>query len=373
MARENDVIAITSELIKYQSITPLDAGIYSYIQNFLPNFRHHIIENEGVKNLFSITGKGEKHLTFLGHIDVVTPGENWKFGAFQPMVENGILYGRGAVDMKGAVAAFMLAAKNFLKDKNEDFGQISIALSACEEGDSSNGTPKIIEWLQQNNINPNFCLTGEPTSNLMLGDMIKIGRRGSINFILKMNGAQGHVAYPHLVDNPITNLVKVLDQLKSYNFNDKNENFDQTNLEITSIDTGNKATNVIPASITARFNIRFNNEQTKIGLVKLVEDICSPYQYELSYSCDSESFIGASPMSETVKSLQKIISKTLNVTALTSTTGGTSDARFFHKICETIEFGLLNKTAHKVDENVSIIDLQNLTLIYKEFLDKFFA
>jgi succinyl-diaminopimelate desuccinylase len=371
-----DVIEIAKKLIACPSVTPVDAGAQVYLAEILTaaGFECHHVQFEDVPNLFARIGTDGPHVCYAGHTDVVPPGpvEKWTYGPFNPHIENGALYGRGAADMKGSVACFAAAAIDFVKTHGAPKGSISFLITGDEEGASINGTVKVLEWMQERGHIPDVCIVGEPTNPEYIGQEIKIGRRGSLSGVLKAQGKQGHVAYPKLADNPMPRLIKMLDALASYKFDEGTEFFQPTNLEITSIDVGNKADNVIPDSGTARFNIRFSNKWTKNTLSQKIADILDQVgsEFDLTLSGNSESFITEPGVwSDLVRgAVTEITGKTPAYT----TTGGTSDARFIVKYCPVLEFGPVNATIHKINENVGVKELEDVTKIYTRILELYF-
>ncbi|KKC26970.1 succinyl-diaminopimelate desuccinylase [Sphingomonas sp. SRS2] len=368
-----DPVALTKRLIACPSVTPADAGAMAVIAEVLEEIGftvHRFVAGEApdgpVENLFATRGEGGPHFAFAGHSDVVPPGEGWQGDPFIPAVRGDLLYGRGAVDMKGAIGAFIAAAARITVQK----GTLSLIITGDEEGPATYGTVALIDWMNQRGIRPDLCLVGEPTSTHRLGDMIKIGRRGSVNIWIDNEGAQGHVAYPHLADNPIPALVKALDALAALHLDEGNDWFQPSNLEITSIDVGNAATNVIPATARARINIRFNDEHKGADLVELVRATVAAHApvATLRSVISGESFI--TPPGEFSGMIAAAIGKVTGLEPQLSTTGGTSDARFLSRICPVVEFGLCNATMHKLDEAVAIADLYQLADIYEEITRK---
>lgn len=374
-----NVITLTQKLIACPSVTPEDSGAQDLLATFLSRIGfecHHLPFGEGkdkVPNLFARIGTQGPHLCYAGHTDVVPPGplESWTYGPFNPEIHDGVLYGRGASDMKGSVAAFAIAVAEHLKN-NPLSGSISLLITGDEEGPAINGTEKVLEWMAENGHTPDVALVGEPTNPDHLGQEIKIGRRGSLSGTISLTGKQGHVAYQHLADNPLPRLVKLLDVLASYRFDDGTTFFPPTNLELTSIDVGNTADNVIPACGTAKFNIRFNDLWTNETLSAKIRDILNGISkdYTLDLTCGAESFITQpGPWSEIVRNaVQDITGEIPDYT----TNGGTSDARFIVRHCPVIECGAVNKTIHQIDENASTGDLENLAKIYKRILEIYF-
>ncbi len=378
-------LQLAKELIKFPSITPVDAGVMRFLEKKLKGlgFKTEILEFKEknfktVKNLYARLGSKQPNFCFAGHLDVVPPGniKDWTTNPFKPSIKNGHLIGRGANDMKSSIACFVSAVSKFL-NKNKKFnGSISLLITGDEEGDAVNGTKKVVEYLKRNREKINFCLVGEPTNPNKLGEMIKIGRRGSITGKLKIIGEMTHVAYPHRGNNPSTTLIKVLNDIKNLKFDKGNNHFQPTNLEVTKITIDNNADNVIPGKAEASFNIRFNNIHSstsiKIKLNKIFKKICkkNKSKYEIKYKVSGESFL--SKPDKTTFMIQKIVKNITKIKPKLSTTGGTSDLRFIKKISPGLEFGLVGKTMHKVDEAVSLKDLKNLTKIYSNILKNYF-
>lgn len=375
-----NVISLLEKLIACPSITPVDAGAQDLLVGVLEplGFECHRLTfgegDEAVPNLFARLGTGGPHLCFGGHTDVVPPGpeEAWTYGPFNPTIKDGILYGRGASDMKGGVAAFVAGVAAYLQN-HKPKGSISLLITGDEEGVSVNGTAKVLEWMKENGHVPDVAIVGEPTNPKELGQEIKIGRRGSLNGVLRVEGKQGHVAYPHLADNPLPRLIKLVDALAGYEFDSGNDFFPATNLEVTSIDVGNTATNIVPASGQAKFNIRFNDQWSSASLKAKIKEILDGVGggYTLSFEGNAESFITQpGDWSEVVRNA------VVDVTGRTpsyTTNGGTSDARFIVQYCPVIECGAVNESAHHIDEHARVEDLENLTLIYQRVLERYFS
>jgi len=368
-------------LIRFASVTPDDAGVLAYLEGELgaagfscERIRFSEDGTPDVENLYARIGDGTPHICFAGHIDVVPPGDEaaWRHPPFAAEIEDGVLYGRGAVDMKGAVAASLAAALAFLREKQDLTGSVSFLITADEEGPSINGTRKVVERLIARGERPDACVLGECTSEEAAGDTIKIGRRGSIGAELTVRGVQGHVAYPHKAKNPLPRLIDALTLLKTRRLDEGSEHFQPSNLEITSIDTGNKATNIIPAQATARFNIRFNDHHTAAALKEWIETQVAAalhetgVTYTLRFEPASDCFL-TSP-GGFVKMLGAAVQAETGREPILSTGGGTSDARFIKDLCPVAEIGLLNATAHKVDESAPTADIETLARIYKRFL-----
>jgi succinyl-diaminopimelate desuccinylase len=378
-------LQLAKELIKFPTVTPVDAGIMKFLEKKLKalGFKTKVLEfreknNKPVKNLYARLGSKGPNFCYAGHLDVVPAGnlKDWTVNPFKPSVKKGYLIGRGANDMKSSVAAFVSAVSNFISNKRGFNGSISLLITGDEEGAAINGTKKVVEYLKKKKEKIDFCLVGEPTNPNKLGEMIKIGRRGSMTGKLSIIGIQGHVAYPHRANNPSTSLVQILKELKEIKFDNGTKDFQPTNLEITKIDIDNFADNVIPGIANAKFNIRFNNRHSSSSLKKKINKIIKKIskknksKYMIDYRVSGEAFL-TKPNSTTYM-IQDIIKKITKIKPKLSTTGGTSDARFIRKIAPCLEFGLVGKTMHKVDEAVSLSDLKKLTLIYSIILRNYF-
>jgi succinyl-diaminopimelate desuccinylase len=376
-------IELTSELIQCKSITPKSEGSLDIIISYLEplGFNCERIDfGEGiekVENLYARFGTMEPNIAFAGHVDVVPTGDinNWSINPFGGEVKEGKVWGRGAADMKSGIAAFIAAVSDFLKDnKNlKDFGSISFIITSDEEGKAINGTKKVVDWLKAKSETISGCIVGEPTNVTRMGDTLKIGRRGSFTGSLTVTGIQGHVGYPHLAENPINSLLKMLEPFSKIYLDEGTKDFQPSSIMITSIDVNNDASNVIPGEVKAKFNIRFNTlhsaSSLKTMLDKQFSDVTSNYKFD--FFCNAEPFLTNDDFLKTT--LQKAIQKVVNINPEKSTSGGTSDARFISKICPVIEFGLVGKTMHKIDENVEVNDIINLTKIYNQFLFNYFG
>ena len=384
MLRLNE-LQLAKELIRFPSVTPVDAGVMSFLEKKLKKlgFKTKILEfreknTKPVKNLYARLGNKSPNFCYAGHLDVVPAGnlKDWTVNPFKPSIKNGHLIGRGANDMKSSIAAFVTAVSKFIQKNKKFNGSISLLITGDEEGVAINGTKKVVEYLKKKKEKINFCLVGEPTNPNKLGEMIKIGRRGSITGKLTVIGVQGHVAYPNRANNPSTALVQILKELKGIKFDKGTKDFQPTNLEITKINIDNSADNVIPGLAYASFNIRFNNKHSsnmlKSKINKIVKKICNKNKskYKIEYNVSGEAFL-TSP-NETTYMIQNTIKKITKIKPKLSTTGGTSDARFIRKISPCLEFGLVGKTMHKVDEVVALKDLKKLTLIYSNILENYF-
>ena len=374
-------IELTKTLINCRSVTPENDGAIEQVSHWLEEigFKSEILnfEEEGtasIKNLWSKMGSKGPTICFAGHTDVVPTGniDEWSSGPFDANEVNDKIIGRGAADMKGSIASFISATNRFVKEYPDFPGSIGFIITGDEEGCAINGTKKILTWMKSNNISFDDCLVGEPTNPNSLGEMIKIGRRGSVNGVITVKGVQGHVAYPHLADNPIPKLIKILENLINQKLDDGTEHFQPSNIEITSIDIGNTATNVIPKEASANFNIRYNDIFDREKIEEEVHNRIRSlnYDYSIKFEHSGDSFL-TSP-GKLTKNLAKIIEdQTGNIPEL-STSGGTSDARFIKDYGNVVEFGLIGATMHKVDESASIKDIKNLTEIYYQLLKKYF-
>ncbi len=377
-----DPIELTRALIRCASVTPTDGGALGLTGAALERLGftiHYMTFSEdgtpNVSNLYARLGDCGPNFCFAGHTDVVPVGDakDWNLEPFAAEIRDDILYGRGAADMKGAVAAFIAAVDKFLGKRNGQFeGSISLLITGDEEGPAINGTVKVLDWLANRGENLDHCLVGEPTNPDNLGDMIKIGRRGSLTGTLTVKGIQGHVAYPHLADNPLPRLIKMMDRFTSHLFDNGNEHFTPTNLELASIDVGNTASNVIPAQATALFNIRFNTEQTSDDLKKWLREQCDAVggDYTLKISIGAQPFL--TQPGPFTKLISDAVEEVTGIKPALTTTGGTSDARFIHHHCPVAEFGLISETMHKVDEQAAVSDIEQLTRIYTRILESYF-
>ena len=377
-----DPIELTRALIRCASVTPTDGGALGLTGAALERLgftNHHMIFSEDgtpdVSNLYARLGDCGPNFCFAGHTDVVPVGDAkaWNLEPFAAEIRDDILYGRGAADMKGAVAAFIAAVDKFLGKRNGQFeGSISLLITGDEEGPAINGTVKVLDWLANRGENLDHCLVGEPTNPDNLGDMVKIGRRGSLTGTLTVKGIQGHVAYPHLADNPLPRLIKMMDRFTSHLFDNGNEHFTPTNLELASIDVGNTASNVIPAQAAALFNIRFNTEQTSGDLEEWLREQCDAVggDYTLNISIGAQPFL--TQPGPFTKLISDAVEEVTGIKPALTTTGGTSDARFIHHHCPVAEFGLISETMHKVDEQAAVSDIEQLTRIYTRILESYF-
>lgn len=364
-----DVVELTRRLIACDSVTPARGAVFDVLEDALTaigfavdRFTVGETPDGPVENLLAVRGDGGRHFAFAGHVDVVPAGSGWQGDPFGGSVADGLVHGRGAVDMKGAVAAFVAAAAQVPADA----GTISLIITGDEEGPAVYGTRALIDRMNTRGMRPDYCLVGEPTSQARLGDMIKIGRRGSVNIWIDVPGRQGHVAYPHLADNPITPLIAALAEIEGIALDHGNAWFQPSNIEITDLTVGNPATNVIPGHAAARLSIRFNDEQRGDALVERIAGIVRRHApaARVEGRVSGEAFLTPPGAFSTL--IADAIRAHTGQEAELSTTGGTSDARFLSALCPTVEFGLLNATMHKVDEAVAIDDLRLLAAIYAD-------
>ncbi|WP_298960481.1 succinyl-diaminopimelate desuccinylase [uncultured Roseibium sp.] len=380
-------VTIAQDLIRCPSVTPAEGGALTTLENLLASAGFEVTrvtfqdeDTPDVENLFATIGSGKPHFVFAGHTDVVPAGaeNDWSHGPFAGTIQDGVLFGRGAVDMKGGIAAFAAAAIDLVQELGTDFGgTISLLITGDEEGPAVNGTVKLLEWAKAEGHEFDACIVGEPTNPAKLGDAIKVGRRGSLSGIVTVAGTQGHAAYPHLADNPIPGLVQLLAALDALVLDEGNERFQPSNLEVVTVDVGNPAFNVIPARAEARFNIRYNDEWTLSTLQARVRETLESVdlgslKLDLIFKRDaSESFLTRDE--KLIADLSDAVRKETGQVPELSTGGGTSDARFIKNYCPVVEFGLVGQTMHKVDECVAVSDLDQLTAIYKRFLVSYFA
>jgi len=373
-------LKLAKELIRRPSVTPVDAGAINILAKNLRSlgFKCQLINFKNVKNLYAKLGKLSPNFCYAGHTDVVPPGNinDWSINPFKPAIKNNKLIGRGANDMKASIACFVAAVSKF-KVKNKKFkGSISLLITGDEEGIAINGTKRVVEHLKRKREKINFCLVGEPTNPNKLGEMIKIGRRGSITGRLTIIGTQGHVAYPHRANNPSNTMVIILKKIKEIKLDKGTKNFQPSNLEITKIKIDNHADNVIPGSAEAVFNIRFNNKHSSGSLKRKLNSIFKSItkktkcRFDVKYETSGEAFL--TKPNKTTCMIQNTIKKITKIKPKLSTAGGTSDARFIRKIAPCLEFGLVGKTMHKIDESVPLSDLKKLTNIYLNILQNYF-
>ncbi len=364
-----DCVTLAKALLACESVTPASGSVFDVAEAALlplgftvDRFTVGEAPDGPVENLLATRGGTGPHLAFAGHLDVVPPGEGWTSSAFAPEIRGDLLYGRGAVDMKGAIAAFIAAIPA------EPNAPLSLILTGDEEGPATYGTRALIERMAATGVRPDYCLVGEPTSSARLGDMVKIGRRGSVNLWIEVPGKQGHVAYPQLADNPIPRLVAMLAELDGIVLDTGNAWFQPSNIEITDITVGNPATNIIPAKATARISIRFNDAHGGAALVERIESLVHRHDPAAAVTAriSGEAFLTAPGAFSTL--VGAAIEAQTGLVPELSTTGGTSDARFLSALCPTVEFGLVNATMHKLDEAVTLADLTKLTAIYAEII-----
>ena len=383
----SDVIALTQALMRCPSVTPEDAGALDVLQRSLEEtgFVCHRLtfSDEGtadVENLYARFGTEEPNFCFAGHTDVVPIGnaDAWSVDPFNGTIKDGVIIGRGAADMKAAVAAFATASKRLIEETGSEFaGSISLLITGDEEGPAINGTRKVLDWMVENGEKIDHCIVGEPTNPQELGDMVKIGRRGSFTGYLDVIGTEGHIAYPHLADNPVPHLAAMVTALDELVLDEGTEHFQPSNLEFTTVDVGNPATNVIPKSARATFNIRFNTHHSLDSLEQTVIEVLDRIakergcQYELDIRKNSSPFL--TPEGDFSALIVEAIEKRLGRKPELSTTGGTSDARFIKDHCPVVEFGLISQTMHKIDERANVADVEALTDIYADILRSYFA
>jgi len=381
-----DPVAIARDLIRCPSVTPAEGGALAYLEGVLKaaGFTVHrpIFRAAGtadVENLYARIGTASPHLVFAGHTDVVPPGDEaaWRHGPFAGNVVDGVLYGRGAVDMKGGVACFLAAALDHLGAAGGTAkGSLSFLITGDEEGVAVNGSVKLLRWAAERGERFDHCILGEPTNPQALGDALKIGRRGSLNGVLVVTGRQGHVAYPQLAENPVRGLVQLMSPLMNEPLDRGSAQFDPSNLEFTSIDIGNRTVNLIPGEARARFNIRFNDHHTQQSLRTLVEQRAGAAAQGVRWRIDWEPsnadafFTQPGPFIDLVAAA---VAEVAGRKPQLSTSGGTSDARFIKDYCPVVEFGLVGATMHQVDERIAVSDLFTLTAIYRNILDRYFA
>lgn len=376
-----DPAPLLQDLIRCASVTPHEGGALDLLEKLFKQngFECHRLtfsdkDTPDIQNLYARWGRGTPHICFAGHTDVVPPGDVnlWSHGPFSGDTADGHVWGRGAVDMKGGVAAFAVAALDFIAaNKNNAKGSISFLITGDEEGPAINGTKKALEWIESKGEKIDFCIVGEPTSRESLGDMMKIGRRGSLTGYITVKGKQGHVAYPHLADNPVPRLLKLLSALDALELDKGTAHFQPSNLEIVNIDIGNAADNVIPAAAKATINVRFNDSYTAAKLEALLRQTLDAQKlpYDMKVKVSGESFY--TPPGRYSNMIGKAIQDVTGAVAELSTTGGTSDARFIKAYCPVVEFGGVGKLAHQVDERVEIEELRGLARIYRQILDEF--
>lgn len=377
-----NVIDLTQQLIRCPSVTPEDVGAQDVLKTELKNLGFEIFDlpfdgngSYPVKNFFARRGTEAPHVCYAGHTDVVPAGDEslWTHPPFDAVIDGDIMYGRGTSDMKGANCAFVAAVANFLEENKEFKGSISFLITGDEEADAINGTVPVLKWMKDNNHIPDVCLVGESSNASKLGQAIRFGRRGSLSGILTVSGKQGHVANPHLADNPLPRLGKMAAALNDHPFDEGTDDFPPTNLEVTSIDVGNPAFNVIPSHGTLKFNVRFNTEWSLETLEKKIREILDSVstEYELTTSSNALPFL--TDNQEWTHLVRDVVAKNTGRTPELNTGGGTSDARFIAPYCAVVEFGLTLETIHQIDENLKISDLEKLVIIYQDILIQYFS
>ncbi len=373
MAPQIDPVELATQLINVASVTPARGEVFDVLQSALDPLGftcHRWVMGEPpdgpTENMVAIRGEGSPHFGFAGHLDVVPPGEGWTGDPFQARIEDGRLIGRGANDMKSAIAAYVAALSRI----EPAGGTLSLLITGDEEGYATYGTPRIIDWLNDKQIRPDMILIGEPTSVDRLGDTVKIGRRGSVNMWIEVPGVQGHVAYPHRATNPIPPLARVIAALDAVHLDDGTEQFPPSNLEFTGIETPTHASNVIPGSATAQLNIRFNNLQKGADLVRMVEEIAEREAPGSSVRAriSGEAFL--TPPGQLYDVIVEAIREETGQDPELSTSGGTSDGRFLIQLCPVVDFGLPNATMHKVGESAAVEDIRALSRIYERIVRK---
>jgi succinyl-diaminopimelate desuccinylase len=373
MANPIDPVELAAELIRCPSVTPARGEVFDLLESALEPLGftvHRWVMGDPpdgpTENMVAIRGSGGPHFGFAGHLDVVPPGEGWDGDPFAADIKDGLLIGRGANDMKSAIAAYVAALSRI----DRSAGTLSLLITGDEEGYSTFGTPRIIDWLNERQIRPDMILIGEPTSVDRLGDTVKIGRRGSVNMWIDVPGIQGHVAYPHRTKNPVPPLARVIAALDALHLDDGTEQFPPSNLEFTAISTPTQASNVIPGSATAQLNIRFNNLQRGADLVKLVEETAQREApgATIRARISGEAFL--TPPGQLYDVIVSAIEEETGLTPELSTSGGTSDGRFLIQLCPVVDFGLPNATMHKIGECAAVDDIRSLSRIYERIVRK---
>jgi succinyl-diaminopimelate desuccinylase len=369
-----DPVPLAQALIRCASVTPADDGAQAVLAARLTalGFTVHTLRFGETENIFARRGTAAPHFCFAGHTDVVPPGTGWVHAPFAAQLDSGALYGRGACDMKGAVAAFVAAVETVLRD-GEPAGSISLLITGDEEGPATDGTVRVLDWMSSQGQIPDACLVGEPTNPEVLGDVIKVGRRGSLNATVTVHGVQGHAAYPQRADNPVHRLVAALAELTTHELDRGTAWFEPSGLQVTSIDVGNPATNVIPAQASARLNIRFNDSHTGAALTGWLRGVVAKHapRADIDVAISGEAFLTEPGAFTTL--IADAVRKVTGRTPRLDTGGGTSDARFIARHCKVAEFGLVGATMHKADERVPVEDLRTLTAIYAAILRGVFA
>ncbi|MGD8831977.1 MAG: succinyl-diaminopimelate desuccinylase [Pseudomonadales bacterium] len=374
-ALTEEIVDLTCRLIERSSVTPEDAGCQDLIIRHLEDqgFTVTRLPSADVRNFWASRGDGAPTVVFAGHTDVVPAGprEAWRFDPFSPTLVDGELYGRGSADMKGSLAAMLAASRRFVAGKPDHAGSIAYLITSDEEGVATDGTVKVVDWLVRQGIAPEYCIVGEPSSSRRVGDVVRIGRRGSLNGTLVVKGVQGHVAYPEQADNPIHRALAALDELAGTSWDDGNDAFPPTSFQISNINGGTGATNVIPGELTVLFNLRFSTEQTSDGLKRRIEALLDRHglHYDLAWHTSGEPFKTASP--HLIDVVRGSVASVQGFDPTTSTGGGTSDGRFIARLgTEIVELGPVNATIHSVDEHTNATDLARLSDMYLEILDR---
>jgi succinyl-diaminopimelate desuccinylase len=381
-----DSVPLLQDLIRCKSVTPAEGGALTYLEDLLSTHGfvcHRLIFREAgtpdVENLFARFGSGAPHLCFAGHTDVVPEGilESWTHSPFEGEIAGGFVYGRGACDMKGSVAAFAAAAIDFIRSRAKFKGSISFLITGDEEGPAINGTVKVLQWMKDNGHIPDHCIVGEPSSVDTLGDTIKIGRRGSLSFTVGVEGRQGHVAYPHKADNPIPKLARFIDRISEASLDRGNEHFDPSTLAVTTFDVGNPAGNVIPSRATAKFNIRFSPEHSFASLRGWVDEQIAEVRAEMGGTWSVSATEGADAFitepGAFVGLVLDAVERETGVLPKLSTSGGTSDARFVKDYCPVLEFGPTNATIHQTDERIGVDELRATQAVYGRIIADYFS
>jgi succinyl-diaminopimelate desuccinylase len=368
----DDPLGLARRLIRCASVTPADAGAQDVLAEALAalGFTIHRLPFGETPNLYARLGRGRPHICFAGHTDVVPPGEGWRHDPFGGVVEDGVLYGRGACDMKAAIAAFVAAVAQGQAAGTLP-GSVSLLITGDEEGPAQDGTVRVIDWMRDHNEVPDFCLVGEPTNPSRLGEIVKIGRRGSLNASLTVHGVQGHVAYPHLADNPVHRLLGLLHELATHRLDEGGRWFQPSSLQVTSIDVGNPAANLIPGVARAKLNIRYNDAHDAAALEAWIAAVAARHApaAEIDFHRSGDSFL--TEPGRAVDTLTDAIREVFGSVPKLDTGGGTSDARFITKLCPVAEFGLVGATMHKVDERTEVADLRALARAYAAILARF--
>lgn len=369
-----NVTELTQTLIRCPSVTPADAGAMQVVEDQLHRlgFKVERLRFGAIENIYARLGSSGQNFCFAGHTDVVPAGDvsSWQHNPFASTLADSHLYGRGAVDMKGAIAAFICAVEGFLQTNPHPKGSISLLITGDEEGEAVDGTRKVLAHLQERGEKLDMCLVGEPSSQNTLGDMIKIGRRGSLSASITLFGSQGHSAYPERADNPVPKMAALCQQLAAHKIDAGNAFFQPSTLVLTAIETGNPASNVIPEKITVKLNIRFNNEVTRESLIAWLHSMANATgaRYEMTTRGEGEAFI--IPDKSFAAKVSAVVEKVTGQVPRLDTLGGTSDARFIRAFCPVLEFGLVGRSMHKVDEHVAVADLQLLQQVYHQLLQE---